>query len=170
MPGTRSRSRSTLALLAGALVAGLLLSGCAVHHHDGHRGRAVRAHDAPRHGHEYRHLDVVLLFDRSWNGYRVRGRPHHYFHRNSFYRWRGGRWYRAHRWGGPWTTIGWRGLPHGLASHHPRAALQERRPVRPAGRSERRHDGREARDERRDVRREERREARREDHREARRE
>jgi len=160
MPKHSSRVRFGFTALAGSLLALLLLSGCAVHHHDGHHARGVRAPRSAVHGHEYRHLGVVLVFEDSWNGYRVRSRPHHYFYRNAFYRWRGGHWHRASRPDGPWSSLSARALPASLARHHEhtayRSARAERREERREDRYDRRHERRDDRYDRREDRREER--------------
>jgi len=162
MANQASRLRFRFSVCAAALLALGLLSGCAVHHHhDDRHVRVVKAPREPRHGYTRHHHGVVLVFDGTWAGYRVRGRSHHYFHRDVYYRRHGGRWYRARRPGGPWSWTRARSLPRSLAAHHERI---ERREVR----RERREDRREARWDYREDRRDARRE-RREDRRDTRR-
>ena len=157
--------RRILSLALGAsLLPTLASTGCVVHHH--HTGGSVQVVEAPpltpADGYVHHHHGAILVFDRSWNGYSVRGHPHHYFYGNHYYRWDNGHWQRAPRIGGPWLSVDQRSLPPGL---HQREVAHERRDERREAVKEHREERREAVQEQREDRREavqERREERRE--------
>jgi hypothetical protein len=81
--------------------------------------------------------DVVLIFDRSWNGYRVQEYPHHYFHVNHYYRWHGDRWQKARCFRGPWVSVHHRRMANERRDDH-RETARERREVVKAKREVRR--------------------------------
>lgn len=171
-----SRLRSGSAVFA-ALAAAALFSGCATYHHAPvYRTRVVTAPRVASAGYVHRQHDVVLVFDASWNGYAVRGRPGHYYYRGSYYYWRTGHWYRGARPGGPWAEVRSSRLPRALARHwqdvsHHEARAGHRGDRRDAW-QEQREEHRDARQDRRDPRQDARREHRdtRNDHPTARRE
>jgi hypothetical protein len=109
-----------VSLVLGASVSMTFAStGCVVHRYHS-EGPSLHTMKVPprsaAHGYVHHYRDVVLVFDRSWNGYWVQEYPHYYFHVNHYYRWHGDRWQKARRFGGPWVSVGLRSLPAGL--HH----------------------------------------------------
>lgn len=147
------RRRIVLLVLGAAVELALASTGCVTHYHQSGEPSAYTVQAPPRspaHGYVHRYRDAVLVFDRSWNGYWVRSHPDHYFHSNYYYRWQGGRWYRARDIQGPWVTIQLRALPSGLHAkgtstqygHERWGAVQERRDDRrEAAQQERREIG-----------------------------
>ena len=159
MSDSPNRVRVTPILLGLSLLLAVASSGCVVHHH-------VDSRTPPRsakHGHVHHRGDTTLVFDSSWHGYWIKGRPHHYFHGNRYYRLHRGRWQAAPRVRGPWAWVAVTTLPPGLHHHH--SARNERREERREAAQDRREEHREAATDRREERREvakERREERRE--------
>ena len=120
----------SLALGAWALVA-LASTGCVVHHGPYHASISRPVEAPPRvaaHGYVHRYQGVALVFDRSWNGYRVREHPGHYFQAGRYYRWRAGRWEGARRLAGPWVTVERGALPAGLRQRELARLENETRP------------------------------------------
>jgi hypothetical protein len=134
-----------VSLVLGASVSMTFAStGCVVHRYHSEGSSVHTVNVPPRyatHGYVHHYRDVVLVFDRSWNGYWVQKHPNHYFYADHYYRWHGGRWQKARRFGGPWVSLELRFLPAGL--HH-RETAQERR-------GDHRETARERRGERRDA-------------------
>jgi hypothetical protein len=112
-----NRLRLVSFVLGASALAVFASTGCVVHHGAPHGSIAYTVKAPPRvaaHGYVHRHHGVVLVFDRSWNGYWVRAHPGHYFHVDRYYRWYDGRWQRARRFAGPWATVELRSVPAGL--------------------------------------------------------
>jgi hypothetical protein len=112
MNASRRERHRLLVFLAAACVAGGASTGCAVHHAGGYGAGGAPSY--ARHDGVYQADGALLVFDSTWNGYSVRGHPHHYFHGGHYYRYAGGRWQRAPRFAGPWSLCDERALPHGL--------------------------------------------------------
>jgi len=122
------RLRLASLVLGASVLAAFASTGCVVHHGPSHAPIPYAAQAPPRvaaHGYVHRYQGVVLVFDRSWNGYGVRSRPGHYFYVDHYYRWRNGGWQKARSFAGPWATVELRAVPAGLRNR--RLARVERR-------------------------------------------
>jgi hypothetical protein len=157
MNASRRERHRLLVFLAAACVAGGASTGCAVHHAGGYGAGGAPSY--ARHDGVYQADGALLVFDSTWNGYSVRGHPHHYFHGGHYYRYAGGRWQRAPRFAGPWSLCDERALPHGLRGRGGRHDADRRDdhaagPPRRDSRLERRDPRRESARERHEPRRE----------------
>jgi hypothetical protein len=137
MFGSSRKLRFVTLVLGASVVVAFASTGC-VSYYPHPRGPGVYTVTVPPlsapQGYVHYYNDVALVFDRSWNGYWVRGHPHHYFQNGHYYRWRGNRWYTARDFRGPWVSIALRGLPVGL---HQRVAKVRRNDYRNSARNRR---------------------------------
>jgi len=123
-----TRLRLAPLVLGASVLAAFASTGCVVYHGPSHAPITYTAAPPPRaaaNGYAHRYQGVVLVFDRSWNGYAVRAHPGHYFYVDHYYRWHDGGWQKARNFRGPWATVELRAVPAGLRQR--RLARVERR-------------------------------------------
>jgi hypothetical protein len=114
-----------LSVALGAILGGVLLSGCVQHHHHTRPQKAVVVQKkgpppwAPAHGYRHKHESgVELVFDSGLGVYVVLGHDGYYFHKDRFYHYTDGKWFRSVSFTTSWGAVRIDDVPARLRVKH----------------------------------------------------